>query len=443
MLERNKKLRLFTLILVLVLGFYVRHINYDVWPREGATFDEYAWPWLGINLIQHHIPISWSPHGQYQDAHITKYRDAVFRIVQPYLEHPPLFGLISGSYAIASGATEMFDAGHINPTNLRKLALFMGVTAILAMYLFTTQVYGYSTGLLSALLYAVVPSVAVGSRLLQNENFMIPVWLFTLYFLAKYLKNLQRVLLWLVVFLSAIMLWAKIPWFVIGASVCGILVYHRRWRECFFVGGGMLLSLSLFLLYGYFWDWDLFVSLWGLQLTRYDIGLASVLALFRLPYLTDRFLPDGWIYFGWIAMAAILKNSKRHLFIITPFLTYFLVYIWAIPGVQAQGWYRYPFYPFLTIAIAYLILKIIQQPNLLAIVFQLIVGSSMFKLGFEPLFGIDNLLFRSLLLLWSLPVLLYFFLSNKLKKLYRYSFLSWLVIFVILSISAAANYNEQ
>jgi hypothetical protein len=337
MIFENRKIRVFLLLIIILLGFYARFVNYDVWPREGATFDEYAWPWLGINLIKNHIPISWSPHGYYTNSHITKYRGAAFRIVRPYLEHPPLFGLISGGYALATGAIGMFDMNHINPTNLRKLALFMGVLAIAAIYLFASEVYGFTIGLLSALLYAVIPSVAVGSRLLQNENFMIPIWIMVLYVLAKYLKNRKRVLLWLIAFLSAIMLWAKIPWFVIGASVCSIFVYHKRWKECFFVGGAMVAALGLFFLYGYFWDWNLFVSLWGLQLNRYDIGLESVLALFRLPYLTDRFLPDGWIYFSWIAMAIILQNIKKHLFIIVPFLVYFLTFVWAIPGIEAQA----------------------------------------------------------------------------------------------------------
>lgn len=439
----DKKLRIILLSFILLIGFYARFVNYSIWPREGATFDEFAWPWLGISLIKDKIPMSWSPHSQYKNYKILIFRKAPFRIVWPYLEHPPLFGLLSGSFALLTGAKNMYDADYVNPQNLRKLSLFLGTVSILFIYLLVSKLYDYKMGFLSSLLYATIPSIAVGSRLLQNENFMIPVWLLTLYLLSNYLETGKKKLLWVVALISAVALWAKIPWLVIGTSVCGILIYKRRWKDCFPVSSLIFLSLGLFLLYGYYWNWELFINLWRLQLTRYEIGLEGILALFTLPHLTDRFLVDGWIYFGWLAVFMILRDFKKHFFIIIPFLTYFLFYVWAVPGGAAQGWYKYPFYPFLIIAISYAIIEMIRSPSFLALVFQFMVGSSGFKLGYEPLFGIETFLFRSLILLWSLPILVYFFLGDKFKKLYQRSFVFWLAVFLLLNISATRLYNEQ
>ena len=120
----------------------------------------------------------------------------------------------------------------------------------------------------------------------------------------------------------------------------------------------MILGLALFFVWGWYWDWGVFTALWGLQLSRYDIGFNTVITLFTQPYITDRLFFDGWIYFGFIAMGILLLKLKKHLFIITPFLTYFLVYVWAIPGEQAQGWYRYPLYPFLIIAVALILIRL-------------------------------------------------------------------------------------
>lgn len=440
---KNKKIRIVTLILILLLGFYARLVNYDVWPREGATFDEYAWPWLGISLIQKGVPMSWSPHGQYQDYEIKIYREAPFRIVKPYLEHPPLFGLISGGYALLSGVKNMFDSDYLNPQNLRKFSLFLGTLSIFMIYLFTSKIYDFKMGFLSSLLYATIPSISVGSRLLQNENFMIPVWLLTLWLLAYYLENKKRKLLWLIAFISAIMLWAKVPWGVIGISVVGILFYQKRYKDCLPIIGSLIFSLGLFFLYGYHWDWPVFIGLWGLQLSRYDIGLQTILSIFTHPFLTDRQFIDGWIYFSWLAIFIILKNFRKHFFILIPFLTYFLFYVWAVPGVQMQGWYRYPFFPFLIIATTYLILQLIKVPSLLALVFQFFIGSSAFRNGWEPIFGISFGLFRALLIFWSLPILLYLFISRKFKKIYQASFLSWLIIFILLNLSSSHLYNEQ
>lgn len=439
----NKKIKTLIVLLILLLGFFARKINYDRWPREGATFDEFAWPWLGISLLQKHVPMSWSPHGQYKNFELKIFRDARFRIVQPYLEHPPLFGLISGAYSLLAGASGMYDPDFIRPTQLRKLSLALGTISVFLVYLLSSKIYDQKTGRLASLLYATVPSVAVGSRLLQNENFMIPVWLVSLYLLFLYLEKKKKVFLRLTMIISALMIWAKIPWFVIGASVGAILFLKGRRRDCLSIGLSLAISLALFFVYGYFWDWPTFIGLWGLQLARYDIGLQTILSIFTHPFLTDRILIDGWIYFGWLAMFILLGQFKKHLWIVTPFLIYFLFYVWAVPGIQMQGWYRYPFFPFLIMAIAHLIIRLIEEPSLLALVFQFIVGSTAFLNGWEPIFGISFSFFRLLLLAWALPALFFFFISKRFKKFYQFSLTFWLIIFILLNISTCRLYNEQ
>src|SRR3989304_5421988 len=91
----KKNLFLSAILVVLILGFFLRSNNLYAWPRKGATFDEYAWTWQGINLIKNGIPISWSPHPQYTDKKLVIYQDTAFYVVKPYLEHPPVFGLVA------------------------------------------------------------------------------------------------------------------------------------------------------------------------------------------------------------------------------------------------------------------------------------------------------------------------------------------------------------
>src|SRR3989344_1320815 len=105
----SNKLIFVFFIFILLLGFLLRNYNLYTWPREGATFDEYAWTWLGINLIQKKIPLSWSSQPQYKNQKIIIYRDASFSLVMPYLEHPPLFGLVAGGFALVNGTKDMYD----------------------------------------------------------------------------------------------------------------------------------------------------------------------------------------------------------------------------------------------------------------------------------------------------------------------------------------------
>jgi hypothetical protein len=123
----------FLIIAILLLGFLLRWHNHTTWPREGATFDEYAWTWLGINLIQKGVPISWSPHPQYKiRTHYVAPGGARFWLVEPYLEHPPLFGLVAGGYALARGVPDMY---RVTLPVMRELALVLGVLAIYMVYL--------------------------------------------------------------------------------------------------------------------------------------------------------------------------------------------------------------------------------------------------------------------------------------------------------------------
>lgn len=428
---------------ILYAGWIARYSHYAQWPREGATFDEYAWPWIGISLFTEGRPMSWSPHQQYNQGEIVVYRKNAFRVVTPYLEHPPLFGIVSGGYAVLTGASGMYDEQYVNPANLRKLSLFFGMVSIVLLYFFVQSLYGTVTARIAAALYAVTPSIAVGSRLLQNENFMIPIWVLTLLLLKNYLDSKKKISLFFVAFLSGIMVLAKIPWIVIGVSACGILVYHRKVKEAALIVLFQIIFLLLFFLWGYYWDWDTFIGLWGLQLSRYNIGLNGILALFTLPHLTDRFFVDGWIYFGFFSIALLFKQAKKHVFIIIPFLVYLLLYFWAIPGEAAQGWYKYPLYPFLTIASGIVIVDLFANPSLISLWYQLLVGSSAFRYGWEPMFGIPVLLFRGLLVAWIVPSLLTYFFPEKHNRFYTYSLVFWTAVFILLGVSSSILYNEQ
>src|SRR3990172_9595436 len=125
-------------IFILAFGFLLRNNNLYTWPREGATFDEYAWTWLGINLIQKQTPISWSSQPQYTNREHLIYRGARFFLVKPYLEHPPVFGLVAGSFALLNGARDMYD---IDIRTIRPLAVILGLTSIVLVFLLTRELY--------------------------------------------------------------------------------------------------------------------------------------------------------------------------------------------------------------------------------------------------------------------------------------------------------------
>lgn len=437
-----KKWLSITIISVIVIfGLLLRSYNYSVWPRLGATFDEYAWTWQGMNLIQQGMPISWSPHPQYEVSTDIIYQKTHFRVVTPFLEHPPVFGIIAGAYALLSGAKDMYN---VSIQQIRPLALLLGTVSIILVYVLVRNLYDQKTALISAVLYATIPTLVIGSRIVQNENFLIPVWLVSLYFTSKYIRGKKKRYRNITLVICFFMILAKIPWIALGFSIFGIYLFHKKYKDAALVIVATLLGLFAFAMYGYYYDWNLFVALWKLQANRYDLAFSSVFALFQKPYLVDRFYTDGWIYFGWFAFVLLLvKDLRKNIFIIAPLLSYLFIFIAGIPDEAGHGWYRYPFYPFLVISIALFIKEYFAKNFLLTFFFLVFMGTSLLDLTWEKTFGFSVIVLRTCLITWSLVLLPYFPLFKKHVKVVSIISYSWLLIFIFLNIWASVIYNEQ
>ena len=207
----------------------------------------------------------------------------------------------------------------------------------------------------------------------------------------------------------------------------------------------MTIVISLFLLYfvyGFYYDSSLFLSLMSFQLQRYDLTFNSIFALFTSPYLADRFTVDGWIYFGWFAVFLLaVKDIKKNFLTLLPFLAYFAVFLFAIPNEPSHGWYRYPFYPFLTISTALFLKEYFNKNYLLTFLFLIFTGLSMLQLSWAQSLGFSFIVFRFFLILFGLSMLPYFFPRTK-SPSSLVSFVSLTIIF-ILNVWSVKNYNEQ
>lgn len=434
------RIKIFILVLILFLGFWLRFQNLAVWPRHGATFDEFAWTWLGINLIEKRVPVSWSRHPQYKETKLIIYQGAAFQLVKPYLEHPPLFGLVAGGFAKLNDVSNMYQ---VTLAKIRPLALILGVFSILMVFLLVWELYGLNLGFLAALLYATIPTVVVGSRLVQNENFLIPFWLVSLYFTAKYLRTKKRWLRNAAIVTAGLLPLAKVPWLVAPFSLAMIFAYQKKWKDALMTVIVTIFFFSFFILYGFYFDKEVFLGLWLLQLSRYDMSFVGFFSLFTKPLLIDRAYLDGWIYFGFISLFLLVRDFKKHIFILFPFLAYFLVFIFAIPDEAGHGWYRYPFYPFLIISIALFLKEFLFKNQILTFLFFSFVGLTLLQLTWVPVFGFSYSVLRTAILGFSLVLLPLFFESKKLVggiKLWSYFLFILLILF---NIWAVYLYNEN
>ena len=436
------------LIVILFVGGLLRDHNLSVWPREGATFDEFAWTFQGLSIINTGVPVSWSPHAAYTNK--TEYfnpQGAHFILVKPYLEHPPLFGLVAGTFAKASGVN-VFD--EVTIAKIRPLALMMGIISIGAVFLLTSAVFGNAIGLIAAGIYAILPTVVIGSRLVQNENFFIPLFLFALYFAHRYIesasknKRLITLNLGITALLCGLLPLAKIPWMTASVAVIGMFLFAKKWKAAGIVFGTTGIFLFAWLFYGFSMDQTLFTNLWKLQLARYDMAFDSLFILFRDPITADRLLVDGWIYFGWAAMIWLCsKDIKKHLPIVFGFLAYFVVFVFAIPSEPMHGWYRYPFYPFLAIAIAAFFKEYFNKNYFVTALSFVVVGLSMFAGSWGRILGFSYPVFRTYLVAVAVGALPAIFPKLAGKKVFQWVNLALVLLILILSIWTVLVYNEQ
>lgn len=442
LIDLTKKKTLIVLVVILVLGFILRAHNLNTWPRLGATFDEYAWTWLGMSLIEEHVPSSWSPHEQYEGyrEHLV-FQNAEFWIVKPYLEHPPGFGLVAGSFALLNGTKGMLD---ISIDKIRPLSLLLGLSSIFLLFLLVKEVYDEKLALLASFIYSTTPTVVIGSRIVQNENFFIPMFLLALLFISKYLKTKNVIFRNLAGILCGILIISKIPWIAATLAIVSILFFKNKYKDGLFILGVTSIFFLGFILYGIYYNADLFFNLWGLQLARYDLTFNSLFALFTQPYLVDRYMVDGWIYFGWIAFFLLLaKDLRQNYIIIFSLLSYLAVFIFAIPNEAGHGWYRYPFYPFLALSLAIFLRNNFNKNLLLTAIFIIFTSLSLLELTWTRAFGFSFIIFRSFLILVSVALLPLFFRNQKLQMIsskLNYLLLSFIFI---LNICSVFMYSEQ
>ncbi len=432
---------LFIFLLILIVGLHLRAHNLITWPRLGATFDEYAWTWQGVSLIQDGMPQSWSYHPQYKNRKEIKYQKATFILVKPYLEHPPLFGLVAGSYALLTGSNNMFD---INIPTMRGLALILGALSITMVFFVAGKIYGPGIGLLSSLLYAVIPTIAVGSRIVQNENFFIPMWLLSIYFAILYLEKNKSIFRNIAIIIASLLILSKIPWIAAPFSIGIIFLFSKKYKDITILLISVLAVFLAYFLYGFYYDREVFLGLWGLQLNRYDLAFDSIYALFQKPYLADRYYTDGWIFWGWISFVLLLiKDFRKNFILISVLLSYFLVFLAGIPDESGHGWYRYPFYPFLAISIALFIKEYFAKNWVLTFLFLVFVGTTLMNLVWTPKFGFSYPIFRLSIISWALVLVPLYISDKKIILFGKIVSYSWLIILIMMSIRAIIYYNEM
>ncbi len=365
------------LVGILLLGNKLRTYSYSSVPRPSETADEYSFGWLGISLIKDRYPIAWSGIAAYKNHDFKKINvDGIFTedptrpyfsIDKPWFDHPPLFGVLIGGYAYIKGVRNFEDASVII---LRRPMLKIGLLTTFLIFILGSILYDTKVALLSALLYSVIPTTVISSRLALAENGYIPLYLASLIFAIGYV-NKRKTFYWTIAsIIASISLLFKLSGItaVISLFLIAFLYGKKDTKKLLGITTAFFtLSLLAFFSYGAYFGWDTFVKVFTTNVGRFYGASSEVVysAIVHPKITSERFLTDGWIIFGWIASLSISfgewRRKKGGTIITIALTSYLLVFI--IFGSESYGWYRFVFYPFLLISMARFIEKLFVNPN--------------------------------------------------------------------------------
>lgn len=417
---KNKLIVLVSIIILvihLIHAFNLRSIGYDRIPDPQFIMDERTYIWQGLSIRKSGIPIGWVAEIEsYPNKVVDELRGfniAVdsklptlenFRdfpkpamsvvlmdygkglrhtsIIQPFIEKPPLGGLILGAFI----PDNISSIDEIQPWDFRRMSLYLAILTEILIFLLGWQIFRNPLiGLASALLYGSIPTFILLSRYALLENVLTPFLLLMLNLLIWVNNNPSHRFSKLGIILAGIF------------AGCSALTKQSGWPIIFM--GIFLLwfwkfskkSILLFLLTAFFLGSLYFVWVLYLAPTLFkDLFLAEginkgfvgslnlLTAMIKINIINFPF--DGFWLTGFISLLLIPKEKK----FIPVFASIVAVLIGALILVGFNNsWYFIPLIPFMCMAMSYLIWRVATQPNIFEImIFFLTIFSSSFYWGY-------------------------------------------------------------
>jgi len=341
---------------ITLLGAALRFHGYAIVPIQFWTRDEYAFAWSGMSLIEKHVPTAWSLLDSYGDVPFMHWAGTQWRLVTPWLDHPPLFSLIVGAAGLLSGANSYFD---VTLASIRLPALIMGTGSIALLYCLTKRLYGTRVALIGSLIFATSPALVYLSRLAVSENLMVFLCLLMLLALLAYVQGAGRFYYYLAAVVAGLAPLAKVTGIFLVPLGCLLLVYHQKWREGI---ASLLIGLAFFSLYFFFgmsFDRELFISILREHSLRFDdiLIFQDLLLYAQMPFF------DAWFAFGFCAFFATLTFSREKFdaFISFPVIIYVLILLSSGAQSHFYPWYIVPLYPFLSVALGRFFYRFIDE----------------------------------------------------------------------------------
>lgn len=399
-----KLVKTLTVISILLLSLYLHLHNYKEYPQRGASSDEYTYSFMGLSLLTHGVPSSWSnftPYTKVKHYDLT-INHLYFWMVEPYFDHPPLNGILVGGWALLNGENT-FEKVQLSTIRLVPIALSV-ITTFLIFLLGSSQ-FGYLAGIWAILIYATSTIMVINTRVVFAENLLTPLFLLAIYIYSQIKISMSTKTALLLGLLSGLSFWTKEAGITVFATLIFLFINDKqKFKSIFITTSVMALSILLYIAYGMHFNPQVFWEILTIQSTRL-IGPDALHLLMTKPVIVNKVFYDGWYIFGFIALFFTMTDTKRYKLIAIPALIYLLSQVIAINREGESGWYMICLYPFFALSIGALAKEYLPKRNLFITIVSLFVGLSYILNLFEPTFGLSATAYRITFFLALVPPL--------------------------------------
>ena len=427
--------RFIAVLLLFLLGLFLLLHNYAIYPQRGATGDEYAFAFLGTSLLTHGEPTSWSHFEVYTNRHDIVIDKMFFPIVTPYLDHPPLFGLMVGGLALLAGENS-FEA--IKLSTIRLVSITLTAISSFFVFLIGNRLFGFKTGLWTLLIFTTTTIFVINARMVVAETLVTTLLLATIYAYIRFGKTLTEKRLLLLGLLCGLAFLSKVAGVVVFFSLLYFLIEDngKVQKLTMFAIPFFILLLSL-VGYGLFFGGELFWKIQMLQGARH-IGPENFWIILTTPIIVNKVVSDGWYILGFISLFLCFLDYQKYRLVIIPALFYLLFLVSSLTIEGRQGWYFLPLFPLMALAIAAQLSESIRSKNWYILLFLLVIGMYQMQYIYEASFGLVPIRFRILtLLIFILPLVSHLF---KREKAFRWVSQFWFYLFILGNVFLTWNY---
>ncbi len=347
-------------ILITLLGFIIRYYHYDSLPPFNWTSDEFAFAWSGMSLIQDGVPTSWSFLSTADDFLVVVWENTGvrYRLVTPWFDHPPLFGLIVGGAAILGGAKEFFDC---SLSVIRIPSLMIGTLSVFLVYWLGLHLANTYVAVLASLIFATNPNTVFLSRLAVSENLLLCLSLGVTLLFLNYLNTSLKKYLYLAAVLAGLATLVKVTGLFMIATLIALLLFKNQWKNSIIVAAIGLGFFCLYFVYGWIYDFSWFLVTLKEHSSRFeDFAILKNLALPTV------FFEDGWLILSWLSLLLVSRSfpeSFKLKLIVLPILIYTILLICSGAQSHWYAWYTIPYYPFLFLVLGIFLNDFRQKPD--------------------------------------------------------------------------------